>query len=279
MKLIALRYFLIRDQGSILSKSEITPIDKILDVFHDRTTIGYYGKTYYAIVTNQKQDEIWIGFLLRSTHTDLIVPAKNEFDKQRIPNWEECLLAIDKKNQSILVQYIPGSFTPDLVKNVINKLLDTKARAYDISTKVELICNKEKFWSVFNNATKHYKIAFTLNAPNLFGVNQATNAYLKELNRTTNMDRLQSAIENEEGNLTVSEEVLGDIVQYADEGGGNWSLTTEENGKRKTTTSNEAAIKESVDIEIDTPRQLKDKFLDVHTIIKAIFKKFDVKDN
>jgi hypothetical protein len=41
MKLIALRYFIIRNPGSILSTSEITPIDSVLNVFHDRTTITY----------------------------------------------------------------------------------------------------------------------------------------------------------------------------------------------------------------------------------------------
>jgi len=278
MKLIALRYFIIRNPGSLLSTSEVTPIDSILDVFHDRTTITYYGKTYYAIVTNHRDDDIWIGFLLRSTHTDVIVPAKNEFDKQRIPNWEECFLAIDTINQSILVQNIAGSFTPDLVKNVINELLETKARVFDITAKVELICNKEAFWSTYNKATKRFKIAFTLNAPNLFRARQATNAYLKELKQITNMDKLHSSVENEEGMLSVPKEILEDIVKYADDGGGNWSQTTEENGKRKNTTSNLAAIKENADIDIDTPKQLKDKYEYVHTIVKGIFKRFAVKD-
>ncbi|MDD2582707.1 MAG: hypothetical protein PHR66_12005 [Desulfuromonadaceae bacterium] len=278
MKLLALRYFIIRNPDSILSSSEISPLDAILEVFHDRTTITYYNKTYYAIVTSKKEDKIWIGFLLRSTQTDVIFPEKNEFEKQTIPNWEESFLAIDTVNQSILVQNIASSFTPDLVKNVINKLLETKARAYDISAKVELICNNESFWTTFNKATKRYKIAFTLNAPNLFGARKATNDYLKEVKAITNMDTLQSAIENQEGKLSVSKELLEDIVKYADDGGGNWSQTTEENGKKKTTTSNQAAVKENADIDIDTPKQLKEQHKYVLTIVKGIFTKFAVKD-
>ena len=278
MKLIALRYFFIRNLGSIFSKFEVVPNDSILEVFHDKTTISYYSKTYYAIVTTQRDNDIWIGFLLRSTHTDVIVPAKNEFDKQRIPNWEECFLAIDTKKQTILVENIAGSFTPDLVKNVINRLLETKARVYDITVRVELICNKEAFWATYNKATKHYRIAFTLNAPNLFGAGQATNDYLKKLKQITNMDTLRSSVENEEGMLSVPKEILEGIVKYADDGGGNWSQTTEENGKRKTTTSNLAVIKENVDIDIDTPKQLKDKYEYVLTIVKEIFKKYTVKD-
>ncbi|HPY83328.1 MAG TPA: TonB-dependent receptor, partial [Bacteroidales bacterium] len=39
-----------------------------------------------------------------------------------------------------------------------------------------------------------------------------------------------------------------------------------------------AAIKENADIDIDTPKQLKDKYEYVHTIVKGIFKRFAVKD-
>lgn len=278
MKLIALRYFLIRDPSSLLSRSDISPVDEIIEVFFDRTIVGYYGKSYYAIMSNDRKDDILIGFLLRSTRTDVIIPDKNEFEKQSIPNWEECLLAIDTVNQTILVQVIAGSFTPDLVKSVLNKLLEEKARKYDIFAKVELICRNESFWATYSKASKRYKISITLNAPNLFGAENNTNQYLKEVQENTKMDKLTEALESEEGKLSVKEGYLEGVIDYADKGGGHWSLVTEENGIKKITTSNSAVVKENADIKIDTPKGLKEGFNYVQTIVKEIFKRHVIKN-
>ena len=278
MKLIAMRYFLIRDPNSLLSRSDISPVDEILDVFFDRTLVIYYGKSYYAIVSNEKKNDKLIGFLLRSTRTDVIIPDKNEFEKQSIPNWEECFLAIDTVNQTIPVQNIAGSFTPDLVKNVLNKLLEEKAKRYDVSAKVELICRNESFWATYRKASKRYKISITLNAPNLFGAEYKTNQYLKEVQEKTNMDKLTEALESEEGKLSVKEGYLEGVIDYADKGGGHWSQVTEENGIKKTTTSNSAVVKENADITIDTPKGLKERFDYVQTIVTEIFKRHVIKN-
>jgi len=277
MKLIALRYFLIRDPNSLLSRSDISPVDEIFNVFFDRTIVGYYGKSYYAIVSNDEMDDILIGFLLRSTRTDVIIPDENEFEKQSIPNWEECFLAIDTVNQTILVQNIAGSFTPDLVKNVLNRLLEEKAKRFDVSAKVELICRNESFWATYRKASKRYKISITLNAPNLFGAENKTNEYLKDVREKTNMDKLTEALESEEGKLSVKEGYLEGVIDYADKGGGHWSQITEENGVKKTTTSNSAVVKENADITIDTPKGLKEKFDYVQTIVAEIFKRHVIK--
>lgn len=277
MKLNVFRYFLVRDPNSLLASKEVTPAEEVIRIFSDGSLIMYYGKSYYSIISNDAiTDSILVGFLLRSTQTDVIIPDRNEFDKHSIPNWEECFLAIDTVNQTILVQNIAESFTPDLVKNVLTRLLDAKAKQYDISAKVELICKKDTFWNTFRRASRRYRISFTLNAPNLFGGEKKADQYLKEVHRTTNMDKLTGTIENEEGNLTVQEKDLQDIVEYADNGGGHWSQTTLENGIRKITTSNSAAVRESLDISIGTPKELKEKFKYVITIVTEVFKRYTI---
>lgn len=273
MKLNVLRYFLIRDPGSCLSSSNIFCEDKIFDVFYDKTRVTYYNKLYFTMMINEKTDDILIGFLLKSRDTDIIIPEEDELEKHIIPNWTPCFLAIDKINQTILIQNISGSFTPILVKNVLNQLFAKKAKDYDVLVQVEFVCKPEKFWETYYRASKRYKISISLNAPNLFAAKKSTNEYLKAVRDNTNMDKFTQTLENEQGNLDVKPEYIEDALEYANQGGGHWSQKTEEKGSIITTKSNSAVVQEPTDLNIDTSKTLKDQFDYVKKKIIGIFAK------
>ncbi|MBA2853985.1 hypothetical protein HNP89_001963 [Methanococcus maripaludis] len=124
----------------------------------------------------------------------------------------------------------------DVFRNVphlcrlLSDMVTTELKNFGYIVQFEPVVEEQAFWNIIKEAEKVKSISFTLNAPNLFGVNEKSRQVMSRVKKTTNADELNLKYSNKNGELKVTEEEFKDPVNYVNEGGGKWEIETD---KRK----------------------------------------------
>jgi hypothetical protein len=276
MNFFATRYFVVQSAYTLFPLPDnLKPQDLFILPFKGQQEIKYYNKKYTTrLVNTNLNDRYLIGYLLKSTDTHLIQLDKDLFKEQDIQNWEKLFFIIDTEKQVILFEYNTPIATPDNIKNVLYLLTksDTHERGFEV--KLDFLVDKYAFWQIIKEANGIYQIAFDLNAPNLFGGSKKANEWLKTLKEKHNMTNVKVDFRNENADLRYEEEELDSYRDYADSGGGNWTLGVLQNGRKKKYYSADHLRKKEVEFSADDPKFIRDNLEYIRQrlidVIKAI---------
>lgn len=277
MQIFGLRYFSIRAENELFDLPDhLEPKDLFVYALEKNSTVTYYKRTYTVRLIQQTIDKRYIvGYFLKSLDTHLINLDANLFVEKEVENWDKLFFVIDQENQIFASQFNTNVATTDNVKNVLKLLIDKNLSNYGYSIKLDFIADKFKFWSVIDSSQGIYQIAFKLNAPNLFGGSKKANEWLKELKEKHNMTTVGVDLRNDSASLKYDKEELESYRDYADSGGGNWTLRVLQNSKSKSYKSSEHLRHKELDLQDDSPNFIINHIGVIIDKMKSIFDKLN----
>jgi hypothetical protein len=259
MNFYALRYFVVKSSLTLFPIDEgLQPKDLFTQPLVYRLETKYYNRTYTARILNDNlKDRYLVGYLLKSTDTHVIQLDKDLFNESDIPNWEKLFFVIDTEKQIIIFEYNTPIATPDNVKNVLHQLTNKSANQSGYEVKLDFLVDKFAFWDIIKQSAGIYQIAFDLNAPNLFGGSKKANEWLKTLKEKHNMTHVAVDFRNENAELNYEQDELESYRDYADSGGGSWTLGVLQNGRKKKYKSVNHLRRKEVEINTNDPIETK----------------------
>jgi len=254
-------------------EDNIKPKDLFVFPFLNRMDIKYYNKLYTTrLITPDLKDRYLMGYLLKSTDTHLIQLDRELFREQDVQNWEKLFFIIDTEQQLILFEYSTNIATPNNIKNVLVHLTKKTASASGYEVKIDFLVDKYAFWNIIKESNGLFQIAFDLNAPNLFGGSKKANEWLKALKEKHNMTNVKIDFRNDNADLKYDEEELDSYRDYADSGGGNWTLGVIHNGRKKRYFSEDHLRKKEVDFTADDPGFIRQNIIYIKERLILIIK-------
>ena len=278
MKFFAIRYFVVKSSLTIFQlEANKKPRDLFIDPLVNRNEAKYYKRTYTTRVLNKSPEEdLLIGYLLKSKDTHLIKLDSELFDEEDIKNWEKLFFTIDLEKQIIAIEHQAHVSSPENVLNVLTKLTNQYSNKFGYEVKLEFLVDKFAFWDIVEKSSGIYQIGFDLNAPNLFGGSKKANEWLKNLKEKHNMSKITFDIRNENGELGYEEDELESYRDYADSGGGNWTLGILQDGKKRKFKSSNHLRRKELEFNSEDPVKLIQQLEKTKTILKSLI---DVLDN
>jgi hypothetical protein len=277
MKLFAIRYFVVKSSLTLFPLDEgMEPQDLFTYPLTKGLETSYYNRTYTTRFLNRNLDDRYlVGYLLKSTDTHLIKLDKELFNEEDIQNWEKLFFVIDTKNQVIAIEHQNQTATPENVKNVLHKLTNKSASNSGYEVKLDFLVDKFAFWEIIKESQGIYQIAFDLNAPNLFGGSKKANSWLKNLKERHNMTKVAVDFRNENAELGYEEEELESYRDYADSGGGHWTLGVLENGRKKKYKSASHLRREEIELDTNDPNFLRQNLQYIVERLQTVIAKLD----
>jgi hypothetical protein len=260
MNFFAIRYFSVKSSMTLFPLPDgFEPQDLFVYPLISKKETVYYTKTHTARILNDNPDDpIIAGYFLKSTDTHLIQLDKDLFNEEDIQNWEKLFFILDRKKQIIAFEHNPKVANPDNVKNILYQLTNNFANEYGYDIKLEFLVDKFAFWEIIENSNGLYQIAFDLNAPNLFGGTKKANEWLRLLKEKHNMSEVKVDFRNDSADLRYDPEELESYRDYADSGGGNWTLGVIQDNKKKKYKSVNHLRRKEVDIKTENPKSIKE---------------------
>lgn len=277
MNFYAIRYFVVKSSLTLFPLEEgLQPKDLFTLPLVNRLETKYYKRTYTARILNDNPKERYLaGYLLKSTDTHVIQLDKDLFNESDIPNWEKLFFDIDTERQIVIFEYNTPIATPDNVKNVLHQLINKSANQSGYEVKLDFLVDKFAFWDIIKESVGIYQIAFNLNAPNLFGGSKKANEWLKNLKEKHNMSNVAFDFRNENSELSYDQEELESYRDYADSGGGSWTLGVLQNGRKKKYKSVNHLRRKEVEINTNDPREIKRALLIIIDRLQLIIDSLD----
>jgi hypothetical protein len=277
MNFYAIRYFVVKSSLTLFPLEEgLQPKDLFTLPLVNRLETKYYNRTYTARILNDNPKERYLaGYLLKSTDTHVIQLDKDLFNESDIPNWEKLFFDIDTERQIVIFEYNTPIATPDNVKNVLHQLINKSANQSGYEVKLDFLVDKFAFWDIIKESVGIYQIAFNLNAPNLFGGSKKANEWLKNLKEKHNMSNVAFDFRNENSELSYDQEELESYRDYADSGGGSWTLGVLQNGRKKKYKSVNHLRRKEVEINTNDPREIKRALLIIIDRLQLIIDSLD----
>lgn len=277
MKFFAIRYFIVN--SSLIkfpSEDDLRPKDLFIFPIITSEKVEYYKKTYTSRLLNSNhRDRYLVGYLLKSINVNLIELEENLFDEKNIKNWEKLFFIIDTIKQVIIIENKPQVASEDNVKNVLFKLTNEFVRSSGYELKLDFLIDDNAFWDIIKSSNGVYQIAFNLNAPNLFGGNKKANEWLSDLKEKHNMTRVSVDFKNDNAKLKYESEELESYRDYADSGGGSWTLGILKDGKKRRYKSQQHLRKAEIDINTENPNYLRENLSEIIQNLITVINKLD----
>ena len=277
MKFFAIRYFVVKSSLTLFPLDDgMRPKDFFTYPIITSKEVEYYNRTYTTRLLNSNPDDRFlIGYLLKSSDIHLIELDDELFNEEDIKNWEKLFFIIDTEKQIIAIEHQTQIATEDNVKNVLYQLTDDISSSNGYEVKLDYLVDKYAFWDLIRNSAGIYQIAFELNAPNLFGGSKKANEWLTDLKQKHNMTKVSVDFRNDNANLNYQADELESYRDYADSGGGNWTLGIMKDGQKKRFKSEEHLRKEDVELNADDPNYLRNNLEAVVDRLQRIIGKLD----
>lgn len=280
MNFFAIRYFVVKSSLTLFPVEGQEPKDLFLEPLKNKTEAKYYNRIYTTRILNQNLDDRYlIGYFLKSTDTHVIYLEHEFFNEEDIENWEKLFFILDTKRQVIAIETQTQIATPENVKNVLYQLTYKNANNNGFDIKIDFLVDQFAFWDIINESDGVYQIAFDLNAPNLFGGSKKANDWLSELKEKHNMSSVGVDFKNENAALRFEDEELESYRDYADSGGGSWTLGVLQNKRKKKYKSANHLRKKEIEFNANEPSKLKNNLTSVIEKLKNVINALDDFEN
>lgn len=277
MRFFAIRYFVVKSSLTLFPLEEgMEPKDLFTFPIITSKQTDYYNKTYTTRLLNSNpEDRFLIGYLLKSIDVHLIKLDEKLFNEEDIKNWEKLFFIIDTEKQVMVIEHQTQIANEDNTRNVLYQLTDEIASSNGYEVKLDFLVDKFAFWDLIKDCTGIYQIAFELNAPNLFGGSKKANEWLADLKQKHNMTKVAVDFRNENAELNYQAEELESYRDYADSGGGNWTLGIVKDGRKKRFKSEQHLRKEEIEFNADDPNYLRENLQAVVEKLQQVINKLD----
>ena len=212
---------------------------KVFDKLKQDTKIKvlHRQRPYYLYFVSDFDNDIIQCKMVRKTTLKKHDLGETDIDETFIDDYPYVNVFIHMQSQKFLVELNQNVFADYLTpKIILEKIMNTVLFLNDCYVNIQPIIDEKTFWNYINNSKMIYEVEFILKAPNLFDANDNAETFVKAIERKTNAKTVAVKLANEEGKLSITEENTDTYVQFANAGGGEWSIKrkTKEDGKATT---------------------------------------------
>ena len=199
--------------------------------------IVYLNRPYYLYFVKKHNDDIVQCKLCRKVKLKKHDLGESDINEQDIDDYPYINIFVHMASQKFLVEInqsvFADYFTP---KIILEKVMNSVLKSSECFMDIKPIINDKSFWNYIENSSMIYEVEFSLNAPNLFDVNDDADSFVKAVEQTTNAKNVSVKLTNSEGQLDIKKENVDTYVKFANAGGGEWSIKRKsKDGTRATT--------------------------------------------
>ena len=162
-------------------------------------------------------------------------------------------------NQGVFGEY-------STAKTILEQAISRFMSHNDCYLSLQTITDNKSFWGFIDRSYKIYEVEFVLKAPNLFGVNDSADDFVRTVEEATNAKAISMKLANAEGNLSITKDNIDPYVNFANAGGGSWSIkrATRDGGKKETVKSGDRAITVNINV---TQQNIKNGDVNINYIV------------
>lgn len=236
----AYRYFLTNSgqlslfEGESLDRKEKMDgvLRKISDEGIRKETIK--GQEYLTIYVKRYGDALHLFKFSKKREQVKFELVKQDIQPNEQLDYPFCYLLIDTTRQQFLISRNTVVFQkPEQGRNAVEGFFQVLLGQTPWNIGLREITNSAPFWESVKDADKIYMLRFELSSPNLFGNLFKTNELLKKVKELQNSELTTFQFNNKQGGLRITKEELQDTVEYANNGGGTWTMKLVPRGEKK----------------------------------------------
>lgn len=255
-KFLAVRYFLVPTDTmfqSTRTKEENNEI--FLHAFMHNQDFRSDRGIELAIrgVDHYPDQKAYIAKLARKKTLKKQEKTDEDIEDRRDETWPFAYLVVYPGGQLMLVeQKSELNIDINALCDILGKHLTRSLQyQYGLIVSFRTINRKHQFWKFVENSQGVYYVKFSLDSPNLFGSQQEATETLRTIKALYHNTHFGFELENESAGLTLPREDFEPLVEYADEGGGQWVLQFEKDGRKVTKKSSDTVISTQAKIDED----------------------------
>ncbi|WP_135610026.1 hypothetical protein [Methanococcoides sp. AM1] len=232
---IPLRYYIIKSKQKRLFKSKYddTPDGKkklFIDAFlqNESNYITNRG-TEYILLDLENQDQLYFGNFCKKGEVKIPKKEGGHLKKRPTVEYPYSYFVCDTDNHIFCIEKKSKVFREiDDFLSILSNMVTQKIKDEGFVCKFETIDERHAFWDIIESAHSIYSLELNLNSPNLLDANKKARESLKGVHSLFNNTSATVRLENEEGDLIIEKTAVTEsYIEYAEEGGGNWSLKTD----------------------------------------------------
>ncbi|MCX6354107.1 MAG: hypothetical protein NTZ78_04275 [Candidatus Aureabacteria bacterium] len=190
----------------------------------------------YAVRITEKEDNVFWGKLSRKHYHAMHPKTTDDIKDIVTEDWPylEFLCDCSPGKQLIVIEYNSTViYKISAMRTILDSLVSRAMFHHGYSVRFEPIIDDTTFWSIVEGSDGIYSLTFLLNSPNLFGAESEADKALEHLRGIFNNTRVKVTFDNESGRLKVPRKDIETYREYADKGGGEWTITTRTKGKKR----------------------------------------------
>ena len=157
-------------------------------------------------------------------------------------DWMPIWVLFDTVGQYIAVEMHNRFGQLDHVVHVLTAALtESVGDEYRHEVIVSPVTDARAFWKVVERSQRIYQVRLRFVSPNFFDTPGQFRDALRRWKRLFNQSAAAVDLRNDEGRLSLPTELLNEPITYIAAGEGDWSLTVDENGERRSVSSRDSS--------------------------------------
>ena len=226
-------------------------------------------RPYYLYFVKELDNDVMQCKLVRKTTLKKHDLGETDIDETFMDDYPYVNIFVHLKSQKFLVELNQNVFANYLTtKTILEAIMNTVLYLSDCYVNIQPIIDEKTFWNYVFNSKMIYEVEFILKAPNLFDANDNAENFVRAVEDNTNAKTVAVKLANEEGKLHITKENVGPYVQFANAGGGEWSIKRKTNEVSRVTTIQSSKKCKTITID-ETPQEISKGNVDVSIIINS----------
>lgn len=182
------------------------------------------------------------GRLAKKRETAIGELREHDVVKITTEDWLPIWILVDTDEQYIVVE-MHGQFgTLDNVIAVLQSALtESVERKYRHEVIISPVTEARAFWEIVERAPRIYLASLRFVSPNFLDTPSEFRKLLRRWKSLFNQTEAGVDLRNEEGRLSLPEDLLTEPIDYIAAGEGDWKLTVEEGGERRSMSSRDSS--------------------------------------
>ncbi len=253
---VGLRFFLVPVKESLFTKpaENQQKLSWFIESFLQNKDYNIKQNMEFAIRITQSDGAMYFGKISRKRIFDIREKTPLDIEDKKEEDWPylQFICNTDLSVQLLVIEHKTNfGFSIDILAKVLAELANQSLFKYGYAATFEPIVSEKEFWHIVEEAEGIYSLTFHLTSPNLFGASSKANEGLRDLQKLYNNNRVSISLYNDMANLKIPKDLIDSYREYADEGGGDWKITTKKARGKRTHKSADKARKITLESESD----------------------------
>lgn len=227
----AIRYLLVPEQQNIFAqplsgeqKQEL--IIKALFSFDKIKAFKTRRRAEGAISIIENENNVYFGKFARKIHSKRYTKTDTDIIGEKFDSWPFLIFSCDTnpQEQLLVIEQKSGYFSPRTICQIIKDITFETISLVGYQLDLKIIPREGAFWEIIDQSPKIYSIKFSVNSPNFLGAHFNSLKLAGKMANTFHSTRNNFEIENDNGDLIVPRESLGDLLDLTQKGCASWSI-------------------------------------------------------